>query len=203
MEVIEVDRGDDKLRIIADIALPGPTLIYCATRKNVEKVTHHLRSAGLPAGMYHAGMEHQGRINVQEDFMAGRVPVVVATNAFGMGVDKSDIRTIVHHDIPGTVEAYYQEIGRAGRDGRPSRVTLLFRDWTVGRRNSSSGCPIRRRTGPRRLRRAPRTTGEPGLGHLGELANEIADDGQRAPFRHLSCSASAIRRIPPAEREAV
>jgi len=128
LEVIAADRDKDKLAALPGLVQPGPTLVYCATRRNVEKVTDHLRKSGVAAGIYHAGRDHSDRIRTQEDFMSGKVPVVVATNAFGMGVDKKDVRTIVHYDIPGTVEAYYQEIGRAGRDGRPSRVALLFRE---------------------------------------------------------------------------
>jgi ATP-dependent DNA helicase RecQ len=72
-------------------------------------------------------MEHEDRVRAQERFMSGTAKIVVATNAFGMGVDKENVRTILHFDIPGTVEAYYQEIGRAGRDGAPSRIVLIFR----------------------------------------------------------------------------
>ena len=79
------------------------------------------------AGMYHAGLSMQERTDVQNAFMQGLIDTVVATNAFGMGVDKADIRCVVHWEFPGTVEAYYQEIGRAGRDGLPSKVVLLYR----------------------------------------------------------------------------
>lgn len=108
-------------------SVDGVKLIYCATRKNVERVTTHLRDHQIMAGMYHAGLSMQDRTDVQNAFMNGHIDTVVATNAFGMGVDKANIRCVVHWEFPGTVEAYYQEIGRAGRDGKPSKVVLLYR----------------------------------------------------------------------------
>lgn len=101
-------------------------IIYCSTRKNVMSVFEELSAAHVNAVAYHAGMTDEERAFSQEAFISGRADVVVATNAFGMGIDRSDVRFVVHFEIPGSVEAYYQEAGRAGRDGEPSVCELLF-----------------------------------------------------------------------------
>jgi ATP-dependent DNA helicase RecQ len=107
---------------------PGSSIIYCATRKNVEEVAETLRShlTGRAVFAYHAGMEMSARTENQDQFMGAPGAVAVATNAFGMGINKPDIRLVVHYNMPGTLEAYYQEAGRAGRDGKPARCVLLF-----------------------------------------------------------------------------
>lgn len=101
-------------------------IIYCSTRKNVMLVFEELSSAHVNAVAYHAGMTDEERAFSQDAFVSGRADVVVATNAFGMGIDRSDVRFVVHFEIPGSVEAYYQEAGRAGRDGEPAACELLF-----------------------------------------------------------------------------
>lgn len=101
-------------------------IVYCATRKNVEAVYELLSSRGMPVTKYHAGLENEERQANQEDFIYDRKPVMVATNAFGMGIDKSDIRYVLHYNMPQSMENYYQEAGRAGRDGENSQCILLF-----------------------------------------------------------------------------
>ena len=101
-------------------------IIYCATRKNVDAVYELLSGAGVRAARYHAGMEQEERKANQNDFIYDRSPVIVATNAFGMGIDKSNVRFVLHYNMPQSMENYYQEAGRAGRDGAPSQCILLF-----------------------------------------------------------------------------
>jgi len=116
----------DQLTELVRIRDGGVALVYAATRKNAEAYSQALRKAGMRSRVYHAGLEDEVREKAQDVFMAGQLDVIVATNAFGMGVDKSDIRLVVHADIPRSPEAYYQEAGRGGRDGKPTRCVLLF-----------------------------------------------------------------------------
>ncbi len=101
-------------------------IIYCATRKSVDNLFAVLYQKGVPVTRYHAGIDNETRKKNQEDFIYDRMPVMVATNAFGMGIDKSNVRYVIHYNMPQSMENYYQEAGRAGRDGEPAQCILLF-----------------------------------------------------------------------------
>lgn len=105
----------------------GAAIVYVGTRRDAEEVAEFAREVvRLPAQHYHAGMNTEERAHIQDAFMSGKLSMVVATNAFGMGIDRPDVRLVAHYNLPGTLEAYYQEAGRAGRDGAPARAVLLY-----------------------------------------------------------------------------
>ncbi len=119
-------KKEDFIRAYIEAHPKEAGIIYCATRKAVEEVYEFLRGLGIAAGRYHAGMEDEERRKAQEDFSFDRTTVMVATNAFGMGIDKSNVRYVIHHAMPKSPEAYYQEAGRAGRDGAAADCILLY-----------------------------------------------------------------------------
>lgn len=120
----ESEKRSELLRLLRDTE--GTGLIYTATIKAVNELTEFLKDQGIDVASYHGRLKASDRDKNQDMFMQGQTKAMVATNAFGMGIDKPDIRFVIHHHVPGTLEAYYQEVGRSGRDGLPARCTLLF-----------------------------------------------------------------------------
>ncbi|WP_273565367.1 DNA helicase RecQ [Maribacter halichondriae] len=125
---LEVRPAQNRIKQILDFIAQRPDesgIVYCLSRKSTEKIAERLQTSGFKAKAYHAGMSAQERSQTQEDFINDRVPIICATIAFGMGIDKSNVRWVIHYNLPKNVEGYYQEIGRSGRDGLPAH-TLLF-----------------------------------------------------------------------------
>ena len=127
---------------LLEIGLPpgggGGAIVYCASRRQTEEVAAFLQEKGLAAGYFHAGLAPEAKKSVQQRFIAGELAVISATNAFGMGIDKPDVRLVIHADIPGSLENYLQEAGRAGRDRAPARCVLLYTPEDVERQFSMS-----------------------------------------------------------------
>ena len=149
---LRIERVDDEAKNdrLLSLVRGRRALVYTATRKTAESAALFLVSSGLKASAYHAGLKDDERTRVQDAFASGSLPIVCATNAFGMGIDRPDVDAVVHYAIPGSVEAYYQEIGRAGRDGRPATATLLWDYGDVVTREFLIDSPKRDNSGHRR-----------------------------------------------------
>jgi ATP-dependent DNA helicase RecQ len=146
LRVERIDDEEEKHELLPRLVSRRRALVYAATRRSAEAAAATLQAAHIQAAAYHAGLKDEQRTLVQDAFAAGSLRVVCATNAFGMGIDRPDVDAVVHFAIPGSVEAYYQEIGRAGRDGRPATATLLWDCADVATRQFLIDSPRRAKT---------------------------------------------------------
>ena len=133
----EQDKFDDLVHRVRWAEKPG--IVYVSTRKNAEALMSALEAEGVNSVFYHAGLKPKDRAAIQERFMNGEADVIVATNAFGMGVDKENVRFVYHFDISDSLDSYYQEVGRAGRDGKPAEAVLFYRHQNLNLRKFQNG----------------------------------------------------------------
>jgi ATP-dependent DNA helicase RecQ len=182
-EVEPVRPGDDKERLLVErvLRLAPPGLVYVATRRQAEELAAALTGSGRAASWYHGGLPAAAREDQQARFMDGAADVMVATSAFGMGIDKADVRFVVHHDVPESLDAYYQEAGRAGRDGEPAVAVLQWRPEDLGKRRFFAAGGVVDRADVLPLARLLAAAGRP---------VELADLGDR-----LDLGPSAVTRL--------
>ncbi len=155
LRVEAVGGPEEKDDLLPRLVMGRRALVYAATRRSTEAAAETLNAAGIRAAAYHAGLDDKERTRVQDAFANGSLRIVCATNAFGMGIDRPDVEAVVHYAIPGSVEAYYQEIGRAGRDGRRATATLLWDYGDVSTREFLIDSPRRPQPGRRVVAVAP------------------------------------------------
>ena len=184
IRILQLTSLQEKRTQLPTLVRGQSALVYTSTRKNAEKAARCLQEAGIDCSIYHGGLDTQERTRVQDAFISGSIDVVVATNAFGMGVDRSDVRTVIHWDLPGSLEAYYQEIGRAGRDGKPASATLLFN-------------PADRRTQEFFIR-----MGHPPTADVKRIYHALHDTHQNPVFMPLTVLADCLGEDPNATRTA-
>ncbi len=194
-DVEEVSGNEDRLRILVDRLgglAHGSAIVYARSRDSCERIARTLRGHGLRIEHYHAGLEPQERTRVQDDFVSGRIQGVVATTAFGMGIDKADVRLVCLVNYPDSVESYVQMVGRAGRDGAPSDTLLLASpsDATAVRRFAVSGLPGA--DDLRRVYRAVRDAG--GVVEPETLARSVAGDADPRVLVGMLEQAGIVRR---------
>jgi ATP-dependent DNA helicase RecQ len=183
------DEDEKREHLLASaVAAAKPGIVYAATRRHTEEIAAQLRERGVSAVAYHAGMKTAERDAAQTSFMTGEADIIVATTAFGMGIDKRDVRFVFHHDISDSIDAYYQEIGRAGRDGQPAEAVLFYHPNDLNlRRFFSGGSPLDQE--------AVESVAALVSDHRGPVAPDTLANATNLSVRKLTCALTRLEEV--------